>query len=114
MKIKNIGPEREEKNFIVEAAEYWRNCVIGEKVKTDDGSSDTHRDSKKYYKKSKVILGTVVGALAAVATGAGAAVGISKLKGKKDEEDLYLEMSDIDEIPTIESGETPTEETTVE
>lgn len=112
MKIKNIGPEREEKNFIVEAAEYWRNCVIGEKVKTDDGSSDTHRDSKKYYKKSKVILGTVVGALAAVATGAGAAMGISKLKNKKDE-DLYLEMSDMDEIPTIESGET-TEETTNE
>ena len=109
MKLKNEGSNRTEKNFIVEAAEYWRNCVIGEKVKNDDGTSVTVRDSKKYYKKSKVILGTVVGALAAVATGAGAAVGISKLKGKNDD-DLYLELTDEDEIPTIEGGET-TEET---
>lgn len=111
MKLKNEGSNRKEKNFIVEAAEYWRNCIIGEKVKNDDGSSVTVRDSKKNYKKSKVILGTVVGALAAVATGAGAAVGINCLKGKKDEEDLYLELTGEDEIPTIESGETEASET---
>lgn len=108
MKLKNNGSERIEKNFIGEAVEYWRNCVIGEKVKNDDGSVTINKDSKKNYKKSKVVLGTIVGGLAAIATGAGVVVGVDKLKNRNEDETLYL--PEEPEIPTIESGE----ETTVE
>ena len=111
MKMKNNGSERKEQNFMVEAAQYWRNCVIGEKIKNDDGTSNTIRDSKKNYKKSKVILGTIVGGLAAVATGAGAAIGIEKLKNRNDNSDLELiDMGDVEVIDLPEEGTETTNE----
>lgn len=111
VKLKNNGADRQERNFIGETLEYFKNCCIGEEVKNDDGTVVILKDSKKYYNKKKVVAGSITLPVAAIGTGALAAYGIDKVRNKDSESDIELiDMGDVEVIDLPEEGTETTNE----